>query len=163
MHIVVNRVELPIREEVQVLAIRIEGRSHVEQHRTGHWPGLPSLHFAQLDARCVLRVSEAVGHPPPIGRPGYAVNPRVLTPVQKAHRARREVNQDQLVAMIAQDHQIVPFVRVCTELSRSAQGRPLVRVYTELSRSARGRSGRHGQAHRPADVQRMLGVVIRSD
>jgi hypothetical protein len=82
VHRVVDRVEGPQGDEVEVFAARVEAGVAVDVHGPSQVPHLARLEVGDLEVRGAGRVREAIGHPAPVWREGHAVDPAVAARVE---------------------------------------------------------------------------------
>src|SRR5262249_42503900 len=102
MQLVVDRVEVALADEIQVLALGVEGWASITQRRPCGEGGLAAFDLDQLDRTGLGGVAEAVGKPAPVERPGHAFDPTELAPVELLHgrRLAAAVYVQQLVTVV---------------------------------------------------------------
>ena len=102
MHTVVNRIEAPHGEKIQILAFRIERRGVVGPDRHGDVAGLLLLQAIDADDAVAPRPCEPVGEPAAVRGPIKAENRGVFAFLDELTISGFQIDQQQLAAVVGQ-------------------------------------------------------------
>ncbi len=123
MEVVFDRIELTVREKIEIAPIGIESGRDVAQHRPGDLPGFAGFEQRQLDDRGLLCDGKPIGQPAPIGRPGQPTNRAIWAAVEHAQGTLVEVNHQHFMAMVGQGDQVA--VRRGRQIERASDVQPI--------------------------------------
>ena len=100
LHAVVDRIERAHRQEVQVLALGIEGGGKVAELRLRRQRCRAARHVVELDRRVPCVGPERVGEPRAVGRPRGVFGASRVAALDQRQRACVDIAQQHFVAMV---------------------------------------------------------------
>ena len=103
---VVDGVEDPPRDEVEVPALRVERRTDVDEIGSGDLSVPPGHRVVDEYGRAPRRSVSRVSEPAPVSRPGHPLYPLVVAAGDLLGPSLRQVDDDQLLALVAQRHPV---------------------------------------------------------
>src|ERR1700674_5215380 len=96
-----------ITQKVEILALRIKGRTDILQNGISHLVRLTSLNTSKLNSGLITREIKAIGQPASIRGPCQTTDTMSSATIQHLRCPTFQINHNQLIAMIGDSHNII--------------------------------------------------------